>query len=334
MSSLWMGSLEPYMDESFISRAFATMGELVAGVRIIRNKLTGGAAGYCFVELPDEATAERCLRKINGKPLPGATPPKRFKLNRATYGRQGENSQCFSLFVGDLTPEVDDGMLYEFFYNRFPACRGGKVVLDTMGNSKGCGFVQFPDPKEQKRALEEYQGAKGLGGNPLRLSLAANKINKNNSSDSRSSQMHSYGYNHNHDHNHNQYQQQYSSYYSNWGYDQNYCHSYDQYDSTQSSTQTSEEIEDDGLEDPNPTVDVLEANRCFMDRSEELYDAMMDCHWQPLDSCLRSPDRNMFSPEDMHQTLNSSKTTVLEHQCIPPAPPPLPPDISHWVIDV
>lgn len=30
--------------------------------------------GYCFVEMADEATAERCLRKINGKSLPGASP--------------------------------------------------------------------------------------------------------------------------------------------------------------------------------------------------------------------------------------------------------------------
>ncbi|KAG5842933.1 hypothetical protein ANANG_G00183010 [Anguilla anguilla] len=287
MSSLWMGNLEPYMDESFISRAFATMGELV----------TGGAAGYCFVELPNEATAERCLRKINGKLLPGATPPKRFKLNRATYGRQGE-SQCFSLFVGDLTPEVDDGMLYEFFYNLFPTCRGAKVVLDSMGNSKGCGFVQFPDQREQKRALEECQGAKGLGGKSLRLSLAANKMNRNSSSEERHSQSHSYTYSQ------NQYHQQHPTYYSNWGYDQSYTYAYDQVDPTPTSTQTYEEIEDDGLEDPNPTLDLLEVNRLFMDRSEELYDAMMDCHWQPLESSSGSPDSSRFSPEDMEYPLS------------------------------
>lgn len=33
--------LEPYMDENFISRAFATMGETVMSVKIIRNRLTG-----------------------------------------------------------------------------------------------------------------------------------------------------------------------------------------------------------------------------------------------------------------------------------------------------
>ncbi|KAI4894350.1 hypothetical protein NFI96_032783 [Prochilodus magdalenae] len=83
--------LEPYMDENFVSCAFATMGELVVSVRIVRNRINLDAAGYCFVELADEATAERCLRKVNGKLVPGTAPPKRFKLNRATYGKQGDN---------------------------------------------------------------------------------------------------------------------------------------------------------------------------------------------------------------------------------------------------
>lgn len=280
--------LEPYMDEKFVSRAFATMGELVKGVRIIRNKMTGSAAGYCFVELADEATAERCLLKINGKPLPGATPPKRFKLNRATYGKQGDSSPEYSLFVGDLTPEVDDGMLYEFFLKRYVSCRGAKVVLDQQGNSRGCGFVKFMDENEQKRVLKECQGSLGLGGKPLRLSLAVTKASK--PAPPVASYPQTYNYNqlpYNQYYQEYQEYQEYQNYYANWGYDQNtgsYSYSYPQYGYTQSAMQSYEEVDDDALEDPTPQIDVEEANRQFMEQSEELYDALMDCHWQPLDT--------------------------------------------------
>ncbi|XP_076013353.1 tRNA selenocysteine 1-associated protein 1-like isoform X2 [Genypterus blacodes] len=285
MSTLWMGNLETYMDEKFVTRAFSTMGEQVISVRIIRNKMTGGALGYCFVEMTDEATAERCLRKINGKLLPGATPPTRFKLNRATFGKQ-DSGQMYSLFVGDLTPDVDDGMLYEFFYNRYPTCRGGKVVLDSMGNSKGCGFVQFPDERLQKRALEECQGAVGLGSKPLRLSLAANK-NRQQQTEHKSWQPSSGAYKQNYDQ-YNQYQQQaYSGYYSPWGYDQSgaaYGYNYQQYDYSQyPPAQESEVAEDDGLEDPSMELDVMDANKKFMEVSEELYDALIESHWQSDD---------------------------------------------------
>uniref|UniRef100_A0A3Q0R5I0 tRNA selenocysteine 1-associated protein 1 n=1 Tax=Amphilophus citrinellus TaxID=61819 RepID=A0A3Q0R5I0_AMPCI len=256
MSTLWMGNLESYMDEKFITRAFSTMGEQVVNVRIIRNKMTGGALGYCFVEMTDEATAERCLRKINGKPLPGANPPTRFKLNRATFGKQ-DSGQMYSLFVGDLTPDVDDGMLYEFFYNRYPSCRGGKVVLDSMGNSKGCGFVQFPDERLQKRALEECQGAVGLGGKPLRLSLA----NK---------------------------QQQQQSEHKAWQSTSGYRHNYDQY--TQYHQQAY----------PGLEVDVVEANRKFMEHSEELYDALIECHWQSTELSTEQDYMTSSLPEPIY----------------------------------
>ncbi|CAL8295700.1 unnamed protein product [Merluccius merluccius] len=279
MSTLWMGNLEPYMDEQFVTRAFRTLGEQVMHVRIIRNKMTGGGLGYCFVELVDEATAERCLRKVNGKLLPGANPPRRFKLNRATFGKQGE-SQNFSLFVGDLTPEVDDGMLYEFFYNRYPSCRGGKVVLDTSGNSKGCGFVQFPDERLQKRALEECQGAVGLGGKMLRLSLAANK--NRHPPENKSWQSTSGTYRPNYQQ-YNPYQQQaYPGYYPNPNGD-SYGYNYSQFFRFLNNKQLSHHANTFFVVDPNPELDVGEANRKFIELSEELYDALIDCHWQPSD---------------------------------------------------
>lgn len=36
--------------------------------------------------------------------------------------------------------------------------------------------------------------------------------------------------------------------------------------------------------DPQLYLDVDEMNRQFMETSEELYDALMNCHWQPLDT--------------------------------------------------
>nr|XP_025043493.1 tRNA selenocysteine 1-associated protein 1 isoform X2 [Pelodiscus sinensis] len=210
----------------------------------------------------------------------------------------------YSLFVGDLTPDVDDGMLYEFFVKVYPSCRGGKVVLDQTGVSKGYGFVKFTDELEQKRALTECQGAVGLGSKPVRLSVAIPKANR----------MKTVEYNQMYSYNYNQYYQQYQNYYAQWGYDQNtgsYSYSYPQYGYTQSTMQTYEEVGEDALEDfskefdtvpygkllnwrrwrllqdskdPMPQMDVSEANKQFMEQSEELYDALMDCHWQPLDT--------------------------------------------------
>lgn len=33
-----------------------------------------GSAGYCFVELADEASVDRCVQRLNGKLVPGSNP--------------------------------------------------------------------------------------------------------------------------------------------------------------------------------------------------------------------------------------------------------------------
>ncbi|XP_030630131.1 tRNA selenocysteine 1-associated protein 1-like isoform X1 [Chanos chanos] len=305
MTSLWMGDLDPYMDENFIKQAFSTMGETAYGVKIINHRLSGGSAGYCFVELADEASVDRCVHRLNGKLVPGSNPPRKFKLNYATYGKRPESGPEFSVFVGDLTSEVDDYQLHQFFLKKYPSCKGAKVVTDPYGNSKGYGFVKFGDESEQKKALEEFQNASGLGGKPIRISIAINKSNKTNNY-------------HNQNHNYNNYQQQYyqqsyNNYYPQWGYDQynNYNYGYNPYTtpppvphgmmgppppmgmppmpsdmqmSTEQPQESTEEAEEENVEDPNPPVDVEALNKQYMERSEELYDSLMSCHWQPLDS--------------------------------------------------
>ncbi|XP_076999766.1 putative uncharacterized protein C6orf52 homolog [Tamandua tetradactyla] len=41
---------------------------------------------------------------------------------------------------------------------------------------------------------------------------------------------------------------------------------------------------EDPLEDPNLHLNIEELNKEFMVKSEELYDSLMNCHWQPLDT--------------------------------------------------
>ncbi|XP_038653053.1 tRNA selenocysteine 1-associated protein 1-like [Scyliorhinus torazame] len=291
MATLWMGDLEQYMDESFIKQAFTAMGEPTVNVKIISNRMTGTLAGYCFVELADQTSADRCLHKLNGKPLPGSNPPKKFKLNYATYGKKPDAGQEYSIFVGDLSSEVDDFHLYDYFVKKYPSCRGGKVVTDTSGNSRGFGFVRFSDEAEQKKALEECQNSKGLGGKPIRISIAVPKSAK-----TKPEYQPTATYN---------YTQYYQQYYSQWGYDPyaSYSYGYPQYGSTEAPAITSslitdmaqlsefqqnstitEETEEEPLEDPDPKLDIDEVNKEFMEQSEELYDSLMNCHWQPLDT--------------------------------------------------
>lgn len=202
------------MDESFIKRAFSTMGVLTLSIKVISNKISGGPAGYCFVELSDATTADRCLLRLNGKFVPGSNPPKKFKLNHANYTKK---------------PEVST-----------------KTKSEELVTSSAYDVAQ--------------------------------------------------------------YYQQYMNYCAQWGYDpySGYSYAYPAYGtvptassvSTENFTEnqtTSEAVstssssstnvyEDNTLEDPEVFMDVEDANRTFIAKSEELFDSLINCHWQPLDS--------------------------------------------------
>ncbi|BHF76751.1 tRNA selenocysteine 1-associated protein 1 [Sparganum proliferum] len=166
-----MGDLEPYMDEAFIRKAFDFHDEKVVSVKIIRNKVTGQTLGYGFVEFRDGIAARDAMLRLNGKPIPGV-PTRRFKLNHASYGKDSSAGE-YSLFVGELTEDVDDLALFNAF-KKYTSCRSAKVVMNN-GKSRGYGFVRFSSESDQDKALIEMQNFCGLGYKPIRVSLAIPK---------------------------------------------------------------------------------------------------------------------------------------------------------------
>lgn len=78
----------------------------------------------------------------------------------------------FSIFVGDLGPDVDDNVLLAAFQSRYASICSAKVMMDpTTGYSRGFGFVRFYDEIEQQRSLEEMQGVY-VGSRAMRVSVA------------------------------------------------------------------------------------------------------------------------------------------------------------------
>ncbi|RKP36038.1 hypothetical protein BJ085DRAFT_6202, partial [Dimargaris cristalligena] len=180
-ATLWMGDLEPWMDQNYLRTTWYNMGEQV-NVKTIFNRSTGTPANYCFIEFPEVNACSKALATYNGTYIPATQ--KIFRLNWATGNQPGgsptagpvdahvapEKPTDFPIFVGDLAPEVNDYLLLTTIQARFPSCHTANVKVDTRtGVSRGYGFARLTDEGEYQRALIELGGLQ-IGSRAIRVS--------------------------------------------------------------------------------------------------------------------------------------------------------------------
>uniref|UniRef100_A0A6B2LBZ1 RRM domain-containing protein n=1 Tax=Arcella intermedia TaxID=1963864 RepID=A0A6B2LBZ1_9EUKA len=180
-----MGNIDPYMDENYVRGLFFGEKELTS-IKVIRDKVTGFPAGYGFLEFSSHSAASKILEKYNGKPMPGpAGSGAVFRLNWAQYSETAKIGTTttgttpigseFSIFVGDLSPEVSENQLQKAFTDHFPSVLGVRIVMDpATGVSRGYGFVRFASEEEGREALITMQGV-FVGSRPIRVSTATPK---------------------------------------------------------------------------------------------------------------------------------------------------------------
>ncbi|BFZ53261.1 hypothetical protein PYCC9005_000284 [Savitreella phatthalungensis] len=175
-TTLWMGELEPWIDEGFVRQVWFNLGEQV-NVKMIRDKYTGNA-GYCFVDFSSQAAAQKAIT-YNGTLIPNSN--RTFKLNWASGGgladrvNREDRGPEHSIFVGDLAHDITEYHLVSLFRQRYESCKAAKIMTDPLsGLSRGYGFVRFADEVDQQRALTEMQGVY-CGNRPMRISTATPK---------------------------------------------------------------------------------------------------------------------------------------------------------------
>jgi RNA recognition motif-containing protein len=201
--TLWMGDLDPWLDETSIeSLWWQILGAKITS-KIIKPKpqpqdgtqahVGLSHSGYCFIEFESFEDAQKALG-LNGQLLPDIAMPsqqqfpnnpnnqkKYFRLNwasGATLSAPIVHTPEFSLFVGDLSASTTEAHLLAFFQKSFPhAVKTVRVMTDPVSGKSRCfGFVRFTDDALRQRALVELQGS-WFGGRPLRLALATPRTN-------------------------------------------------------------------------------------------------------------------------------------------------------------
>lgn len=169
---LYVGNLSPRVTEYMLTEIFAVAGP-VQHVKIIPDKnYQHGGLNYGFVEYMDMRAAETALQTLNGRKIFDTE----IRVNWAYQGSQNKEDTTghYHVFVGDLSPEVNDEVLGKAF-SAFGTLSDARVMWDmNSGKSRGYGFLAFRDKTDAEQAIATMNG-EWLGSRAIRVNWANQK---------------------------------------------------------------------------------------------------------------------------------------------------------------
>ncbi|XP_073426612.1 tRNA selenocysteine 1-associated protein 1 isoform X1 [Dendrobates tinctorius] len=200
-----------------------------------------------------------------------------------------------SLWMGDIDENMNEAFIMQAFQTMGESVLSVKIIRNRFtGALSGYCFVEFLEQSLATKCLANVNGKLVPGSNPpkrfkLKHALYTKPTDPVSSLPSYENRPLQSPLSRNPGAEYvqafNYYTQQFQQMLTSWKYDEkNNTYAYQQYGYTDDNWPAPEEFEEEALEEPNPQVDVTEANKQFIEQSEEVYDALMSCHWQPLDT--------------------------------------------------
>ena len=138
---LYIGNLSPRVTDVMLTEIFAVAGPVVSAKIIQDRNFQHGGFNYGFVEYTDMRSAEQAMQTLNGRKIFDAE----VRVNWAYQGQQSreDTQHHYHVFVGDLSPEVNDDVLAKAF-GAFGTMSEARVMWDmNSGKSRGYGFLSF-----------------------------------------------------------------------------------------------------------------------------------------------------------------------------------------------
>lgn len=153
--------------------ACSTIAGPILGVKLIPDRnFQHGGLNYGFVEYHTLQGAENALQIFNGRKFFDTE----IKVNWAYQNQMQKEdlSTHFHVFVGDLSPEINDETLRKAFA-AFGTLSDARVMWDlATGKSRGYGFLAFKDKPDADQAINAMNG-EWLGSRAIRVNWANQK---------------------------------------------------------------------------------------------------------------------------------------------------------------
>lgn len=173
---LHISSLHKSIEEDQLHEIFSKFGPIkLAKVLNDKNKV---GFNYAFVEFLKPENASEALKCLNNTEISKTPIVIKWAYNSSNANSVQSTEPVYNIFVGDLSPEVDDESLRKAF-GSFKSVREAHVMWDMQtSRSRGYGFVTFLDQQEAHIALNTMNGHILLG-RAIRCNWAAHKLSQN-----------------------------------------------------------------------------------------------------------------------------------------------------------
>ncbi|XP_024971963.1 polyadenylate-binding protein 2 [Cynara cardunculus var. scolymus] len=146
-SSLYVGDLDGNVTEGQLFDLFSTVGR-VASVRVCCDREKGVSLGYGYVNYNNAQDAKKAQELLNFTRING----KQIRIMFSNRDPSTRKSGIGNVFVKNLDSSIDNKFLYDTFavFGTVLTC---KVAVNSNGESKGYGFVQFDREEVAQTAI-------------------------------------------------------------------------------------------------------------------------------------------------------------------------------------
>ncbi|GMS85958.1 hypothetical protein PENTCL1PPCAC_8133, partial [Pristionchus entomophagus] len=172
----YVGNLDPSVTAEVIYSLFEMIGVIKRHRLFFHEKY----AEFAFVEYFDEIIAHTALKALNGRRLVNKPMMINFATNTGNF-KSIDISSHSRVFVGDLSSEVNEGILKKRF-DTYGLISHVQIVRDPSSfKSKGYGYITFFDRLGAERSIELMKD-ETLGKWPIRTEWARSSNHEANES--------------------------------------------------------------------------------------------------------------------------------------------------------